>query len=403
MFATKKILLIISGGIAAYKTLDLIRNLTAQNFEIKTILTKTAEDFVTPLSVSSLSKNKVYQNKFDVNEELEMDHIALSRWADLILIAPATANIIENIANGSANDFINTVILASNKKVFLAPAMNVKMWENEATQMNVQKLQKRNFSMIGPSKGLLACGEFGEGRMANLEEIELSIKNFLYKKNKNLSALVTAGPTREYIDPVRYISNESSGLQGYHLAKKLNESGINTKLILGPTHLKIDDQLDVINVTSADEMFEAVKTNLPVDIAICTAAVSDFKSAYSNEKIKKESPELNIKLKQNIDILNYISNHNSLRPKLVVGFAAETNNVIEYAKKKLDQKHCDWIVANDVSDKTIGFNSSENEISIISKNAPIEKISKRTKSEISSYLVKKILKSFSQNENKSIN
>ena len=403
MFATKKILLVISGGIAAYKTLDLIRNLTSQNFEIKTILTKTAEDFVTPLSVSSLSKNKVYQNKFDVNEELEMDHIALSRWADLILIAPATANIIENIANGSANDFINTVILASKKKVFLAPAMNVKMWENEATQMNVQKLQKRNFSMIGPSKGFLACGEFGEGRMANLEEIELSIKNFLYKKNKNLSALVTAGPTSEYIDPVRYISNESSGLHGYHLGKKLNESGINTKLILGPTHLKIDDQLYVKNVTSAEEMLEAVKTNLPVDIAICTAAVSDFKSAYSNKKIKKESPELNIKLKQNIDILNYISNHNSLRPKLVVGFAAETNNVIEYAKKKLDQKHCDWIVANDVSDKTIGFNSSENEISIISKNAPIEKVSKRTKSEISSYLVKKILKSFSQNENKSIN
>ena len=216
----KKILLIISGGIAAYKTLDLIRNLRSKKYEIKTILTKTAEEFVTPLSVSSLSNNKVYLNKFDLNEEIEMDHIALSRWADLILIAPATANIIENIANGSANDFINTVILASNKKIFLAPAMNVKMWEKDATQTNVEKLKKRNFAIIGPSEGLLACGEFGEGRMANVNEIELTIDNFFTKKKTNLSAIITAGPTREYIDPVRYISNESSGLQGYYIAKK---------------------------------------------------------------------------------------------------------------------------------------------------------------------------------------
>jgi len=178
----KKILLIISGGIAAYKTLDLIRNLRSKNYEIKTILTKTAEEFVTPLSISSLSNNKVYLNKFDLNEEIEMDHIALSRWADLILIAPATANIIENISNGSANDFINTVILASNKKIFLAPTMNVKMWEKDATQINVEKLKKRNFSMIGPSEGLLACGEFGEGRMANVNEIEFTIDNFFIKK-----------------------------------------------------------------------------------------------------------------------------------------------------------------------------------------------------------------------------
>ena len=399
----KKILLIISGGIAAYKILDLIRNLRSKNYEIKTILTKTAEEFVTPLSISSLSNNKVYLNKFDLNEEIEMDHIALSRWADLILVAPATANIIENISNGLANDFINTVILASNKKIFLAPAMNVKMWEKDATQINVEKLKKRNFSMIGPSEGLLACGEFGEGRMANVNEIEFTIDNFFIKKDINLSAVVTTGPTREYIDPVRYISNESSGLQGYYIAKKMVECGIKTKLIIGPTQIKIDDNIDTIKVTTAQEMLEAVKESLPTDIAVCSAAVSDFRTDKFEQKIKKNNKDLNLKLYQNMDILSFISNHNNLRPKLVVGFAAETNNVIEYAKKKLEQKHCDWIIANDVSDKNIGFNSKNNEISIIHKNQEIEKISKREKSEIATLLVQKILKEFPINENKSLN
>ena len=399
----KKILLIISGGIAAYKTLDLIRNLCSKNYEIKTILTKTAEEFVTPLSISSLSNNKVYLNKFDLNEEIEMDHIALSRWADLILVAPATANIIENISNGSANDFINTVILASNKKIFLAPAMNVKMWEKDATQINVEKLKKRNFSMIGPSEGLLACGEFGEGRMANVNEIEFTIDNFFIKKDINLSAVVTAGPTREYIDPVRYISNESSGLQGYYIAKKMVECGIKTKLIMGPSQIKIEDNINTVKVTTAQEMLEAVKESLPTDIAVCSAAVSDFRTDKFEQKIKKNNKDLNLKLYQNMDILSFISNHNNLRPKLVVGFAAETNNVIEYAKKKLEQKHCDWIIANDVSDKNIGFNSKNNEISIIRKNQEIEKISKREKSEIATLLVQKILKEFPINENKSLN
>ena len=399
----KKILLIISGGIAAYKTLDLIRNLRSKNYEIKTILTKTAEEFVTPLSISSLSNNKVYLNKFDLNEEIEMDHIALSRWADLILVAPATANIIENISNGSANDFINTVILASNKKIFLAPAMNVKMWEKDATQINVEKLKKRNFSMIGPSEGLLACGEFGEGRMANVNEIEFTIDNFFIKKDINLSAVVTAGPTREYIDPVRYISNESSGLQGYYIAKKMVECGIKTKLIMGPSQIKIEDNINTVKVTTAQEMLEAVKECLPTDIAVCSAAVSDFRTDKFEQKIKKNNKDLNLKLYQNMDILSFISNHNNLRPKLVVGFAAETNNVIEYAKKKLEQKHCDWIIANDVSDKNIGFNSKNNEISIIHKNQVIEKISKREKSEIATLLVQKILKEFPINENKSLN
>ena len=402
MEKTKKILLIITGGIAAYKILDLIRSFVSQNIEVKTILTKTAEEFVTPLSISSLSKNKVYRNQFDINEEAEMDHIALSRWADLILIAPATANIMENIANGSANDFINTIVLASNKKIFLAPAMNVKMWENEATQINITKLESRNFILIGPSIGQLACGEYGEGRMASINEIEFTIKNH-FNKNKKLKALVTAGPTREYIDPVRYISNESSGLQGYQLAKKMNEAGIQTKLILGPSKIKVDQGIDIVRVTTANEMLEAVKENLPVDIAIFAAAVADFRANQKNFKIKKNNDELSIKLHENTDILKFVSTHNSLRPKLVVGFAAETNDVIKFAKDKLEKKHCDWIVANDVSDKSIGFNSHNNEVSIIQKGNDIEKITKRDKAEVASILVKKILKKFSVNENKSLN
>ena len=402
MKKTKKILLIISGGVAAYKTLELIRSLVTQKFEVKTILTKTAEEFVTPLSISSLSKNKVYQNKFDLNEEIEMSHIALSRWADLILIAPATANIIENIANGSAKDFINTVILASNKKIFLVPAMNVKMWKNKATQINISKLISRDFICIGPSVGQLACGEYGEGKMASLNEIELTIKNY-FNQNKKLRALVTAGPTREYIDPVRYLSNESSGLQGYQIAKKLSESGVQTKLILGPSKIKTDENLDLTKVTTSNEMFKAVKACLPVDIAIFSAAVADFKIEQKNFKLKKDKNEFNINLQKNIDILKFVSTHNSLRPKLVIGFAAETNDLIKLARIKLEQKHCDWIVANDVSDKTIGFNSTSNEVSIMQKDNKIEKITKRDKSEIASILVQKILKKFSNNESYSLN
>ena len=330
-----------------------------------------------------------------------MNHIALSRWADLILLAPATANIIESIANGSANDFINTVILASNKKVFLAPAMNVKMWENEATQINVSKLKSREFNFIGPSSGQLVCGEYGEGRMASIQEIEVTIKNY-FNRNKKLKALVTAGPTREYIDPVRYISNESSGLQGYQLAKKMNESGIETKLILGPSNLKINEKINLARVTSADEMLETVKESLPVDIAIFTAAVADFKTRQKNYKLKKNNG-LNIKFQENTDILKFVSTHNSLRPSLVIGFAAETNDIIKLAQKKLEDKHCDWIIANDVSDKSIGFNSFINEVSIIQKNQKIEKITKRDKSEIASILVQKILQKFSINENQSFN
>ena len=280
--------------------------------------------------------------------------------------------------------------------------MNVKMWENKATQFNISKLKSRDFIFIGPSVGELACGEYGEGRMASLDEIEITIKNH-FNNNIKLKALVTAGPTREYIDPVRYISNESSGIQGYQLAKKLNESGVQTKLILGPSKIKTDENLDITKVTTANEMFESVKKCLPVDIAIFSAAVADFKAERANFKIKKNNSELSIKLQENIDILKFVSTHNSLRPKLVIGFAAETNNLIKFATTKLKQKHCDWIIANDVSDPSIGFNSMSNEVTIIQKDNKIEKITKRDKSEIASILVQKIIKKFTINENQSLN
>ena len=257
--------------------------------------------------------------------------------------------------------------------------------------------------MIGPSEGMLACGEFGDGRMAEVSEIENTIKNFLNHKDLNLNALVTAGPTREYLDPVRYISNESSGLQGYFIAKKLMEAGVNTTLIIGPNQIKIDKNLNTINVVSADDMFEAVQESLPTNIAVCTAAVADFKSKTSEKKIKKQGKNLSVSLEENLDILNYISTHNELRPDLVVGFAAETNNIKQYALEKLRKKHCDWIVANDVSNKEIGFNSNKNEVTIFKQDEQFETVSKRDKSEVASILVKQILNEFKINEGKSLN
>ncbi len=399
----KKILLIISGGIAAYKILDLIRNLKKKNCEIKTILTDSAKEFVTSLSIASLSQNKVYDNKFDISNELEMDHIALSRWSDIILIAPTTANLLSRLASGSADDFISTVISAANKDIFLVPAMNVEMWNNPATQENIKKLINFNYKFIGPISGELACGEVGEGKMSSINEIENTLEHYFIKKNKKFSkqkALVTAGPTREYLDPVRYLSNESSGKQGFEIAKKLLEVGFDTTLVTGPTNINYPDELNVIKVTTAQQMLNACQNLLPVDIAVCAAAIVDFNPEYKNEKIKKDELfEYNLKLNKNIDVLEYLSNHNKNRPGLVIGFAAETENVLENALKKLNKKRCDWIVANDVSDKSIGFNSDSNEVTIIYKNQKIEKISKVSKAEIASEIVNRIINA---TENKNV-
>ena len=389
----KKILFIICGGISAYKSLEIIRLLKKNGAEIKTILTKTAKEFVTPLSVASLSQGKVYDDLFNVENEAEMDHIALSRWADVIIVAPVTANTISKLTQGSSEDLASTVILASNKQVFLAPAMNVRMWEHQSTQNNLKILKNYGYKLIGPVIGDMACGEYGEGKMSNPADIFNEITNFLssQRKNKKIKALVTAGPTIEYIDPVRLITNKSSGKQGYELAKSLSKRGFETTLILGPTNLKIEDNINLIKVETAEEMFKATQKSLPTDIAIFSAAVADFKiDKQSKQKIKKQN--LTINLERNIDILNYVSNHNSMRPKLVIGFAAETDNLDENANNKLINKNCDWIIANDISKKGSGFNSDYNEVTIHYKNSKFkkEKLSLKRKSQISEEIVDRI-------------
>ena len=389
----KKILYIICGGISAYKSLETIRLFKKNGAKIKTILTNSAKEFITPLSVASLSQGKVYSNLFSVENETEMDHIALSRWADVILIAPATANTISKLAQGTTDDLASTVVLASNKEIYLAPAMNVRMWEHESTKHNLKKLISYGYKLIGPEVGEMACGEYGEGKMSEPDKISNEINNYFLnlKKNKRLKALVTAGPTNEYIDPVRFITNKSSGKQGYEIAKSLSKKGFDTTLISGPTNLKIDHDVKLIEVETANEMFMETQKNLPADVAVFSAAVADFKvnKKYKN-KIKKQD-SLNLNLEKNVDILSYVSNHNSMRPELVIGFAAETDNVENNAEKKLNNKNCDWIVANDVSNKKIGFSSDFNEVTIYYRDKDKEKLSYKKKSEISDEIVDRII------------
>ena len=389
----KKILFIICGGISAYKSLEIIRLFKKNGAEIKTILTASAKEFVTPLSVASLSQGKVYSDLFSVENETEMDHIALSRWADIILVAPATANSISKFAQGTTDDLASTVVLASNKNIYLAPAMNVRMWEHKSTKQNLEKLKDFGYKIIGPEIGDMACGEYGQGKMSDPEIISIEINNYFLNlsKNKRFKALVTAGPTNEYIDPVRFITNKSSGKQGYELAKSLSKKGFDTTLISGPTNLSVDKNIKLIKVETADEMLIATQKNLPTNVAVFSAAVADFKvnKKYKN-KIKKQDT-LNLNLEKNVDILNYVSNHNSMRPDLVIGFAAETNDVENNAEEKLNNKNCDWIVSNDVSNKKIGFNSDFNEVTIHYKNKKKEKLLYKKKSEISDEIVDKII------------
>jgi len=391
----KKILLIICGGISAYKSLEVIRLLKKRGAVVKTILTKSAKEFVTPLSVTSLSQDKVYDDLFNIENEAGMDHISLSRWSDLILVAPATANTISKLSVGSSDDLASTVMLASDKDIFLAPAMNVRMWEHPSTKENLNKLKKYGYKIIGPEIGDMACGEFGEGKMTEPNEIIKQIETYFvnFNKTKKFKALVTAGPTHEYIDPVRFITNKSSGKQGFELAKALSKKGFETTLISGPTNLRINKDINLIQVETAEEMFKSTQNNLPVDVAIFSAAVADFKiKEKKKEKIKKKD-YINLNLEKNIDILNYVSNHNSLRPKLVIGFAAETNKLEENSRKKLMEKNCDWIIANDISNKSIGFNSDFNEVTILYKNKKIEdeKLYMKKKSEIADEIVYRVV------------
>ena len=389
----KKILLIICGGIAAYKSLEVIRLLRKSGSSVKTILTKNAKNFITPLSVASLSQEKVYTDLFNSDNESEMDHISLSRWSDLILIAPATANTISKISFGLSDDLASTVVFASDKKIFIAPAMNVRMWEHQSNKENLKKLINFGHEIIGPEIGEMACGEYGMGKMSEPETIINHINNYFKKleNNKNFRALVTAGPTHEYIDPVRFISNKSSGKQGYEIARSLSENGFDTTLISGPTNLNPIKGVNLIKVKSADEMLEATLNNLPTDVAIFSAAVADFKvKNKEKEKIKKDKIS-ELSLEKNTDILGHISNHNSLRPKLVVGFAAETNSLKNNSLKKLSEKNCDWIIANDISKNDIGFESDFNKVSIFYKNNSEENLPKMRKSSLANEIVNRII------------
>ena len=400
----KKILLVIGGGISAYKALDLIRLLVKNNVEVKTILTKSGKKFVTSLSVTSLSNNKVFEDIFDVNNEKEIDHISLSRWADLILVIPTTANMMTKLSVGKAEDLASTVILASNKDVILVPAMNVRMWLHKATQNNMKNLLDYGYRFIGPMNGEMACGEYGEGKMSSPRQIFSYLKEYFENKNfvkkKKIKALVTTGPTREYIDPVRYISNESSGKQGYEIALALSKLGVNTTLVAGPTSLNYSKDIKIKKINSGEEMMRAVQKLLPVDIAICAAAVSDFKPMNtSKQKIKKDKKNFkSLDLEKNKDILEYLGKNNKLRPKLLVGFSAETEKLIENSIKKLNHKYCDIIIANDVSKKHTGFNVDYNKVSIIEKNGKIENLPKNKKSFIASKIAKKIIDKFLIND-----
>ena len=396
-FKNKKILIIVGGGISAYKALDLIRLLKKNNFSLKVIITKSGKEFVTPLSISTLTKEKVFEDIFNKENEAEIDHIALSRWADIIVVMPTTANFMTKLSIGRAEDLATTVILASNKDILLVPAMNVRMWLHKATQKNLKTLLDYGYYFVGPEKGEMACGEYGEGKMSSPRQIFLYLKKYFekkdYYKNKNFKAIVTTGPTREYIDPVRYISNESSGKQGYEIAVALNKLGVNTTVIAGPSIFKSTKNIKVKKIISADEMMLAVKEALPVDLAVCVAAVSDFKPVNKkNEKIKKKELDFKeITLEKNNDILEYLSKNNNNRPRIVAGFAAETENLTKNSLDKIKSKNCDFIFANDVSNKDIGFNSDYNKVSVIDKKGNIKHLSKNKKSFIANKIAQILL------------
>ena len=393
----KKILIIIGGGIAAYKSLDLIRLLKRNNVKVKTILTKSGREFVTPLSLSTLTKSKTFENMFDSESEVEIDHISLSRWADIILVMPTTANFMSKISIGKAEDLATTVLLAADKDILLVPAMNVRMWLHKATQSNLKILQDFGYLFIGPEKGEMACGEFGEGKMSSPRQIFAYLKNYFDKKNivkkRNLKALVTAGPTREYIDPIRYISNESSGKQGYEIAIALSKLGIKTTLITGPSKLVSPTGIKVKEIISADEMLNEVKKTLPVDLAVCTAAVADFKPVEkSKNKIKKNKLNFkSINFVKNNDILDFLSKNNRNRPQIVAGFSAETKSIIKNSTEKMKDKNCDLIFANDVSKKEIGFNSDFNKVSMIDQKGNIKILPKNKKSFIANKIAQILL------------
>ncbi|WOI12509.1 bifunctional phosphopantothenoylcysteine decarboxylase/phosphopantothenate--cysteine ligase CoaBC [Thalassospira lucentensis] len=374
MLAGKNILLIISGGIAAYKVLEVIRRLRDREINIRAILTKGGAEFVTPLSVAALTENKVYQDLFSLTDEAEMGHIRLSREADLVLVAPASADILAKMATGQAGDLATTALLATNKPVMVVPAMNVEMWNHAATQANIATLEGRGVMRVGPATGDLACGETGSGRLAEPAEIIAAVVDFLEgqparKPLAGRKAVVTSGPTHEAIDPVRYIANRSSGKQGHAIAAALAVAGADVTLVSGPVSLPDPTGVKVVRIETARQMLDAVQAALPADIAVCAAAVADWRvAAEAGQKLKKDGSGVipDLKLSENPDILATISQKGPKRPDLVVGFAAETENVIEHARAKRARKGCDWILANDVAPSAGTFGGDHNEVFLIS-------------------------------------
>ncbi len=373
----KRILLIIGGGIAAFKALLLIRLLAKRGIKTSTIITKAGAEFVTPLSVGGLSGEKTYTDLFSLSDEQEMGHIELSRSSDLVVVVPATADLLAKAARGLANDLASTTLLATDKRVLYAPAMNVRMWEHPATRRNIQILRENHAVFVGPDEGDMACGEFGFGRMAEPETIADAIEKILDGKThlddlapkplKNKHILITAGPTREPIDPVRFLSNHSSGKQGYAIAKACAALGAKVTLVSGPVALAPPQGVNMVQVETAREMLDASKHALPADVFISVAAVADWRpKTNTNKKIKKDKQKLQpLALRENPDILRTIAGGKN-RPKLVIGFAAETDNVLNYAKAKLANKNCDWIVANDVSGDVMG--GDNNKVILITKS-----------------------------------
>jgi len=382
MLQDKRILLILTGGIAAYKGLDLIRRLRERGAAVTPVLTRAAEQFVTPLSVSALAGEKGYRDLFDLTDEAEMGHIQLSRSADLILVAPATADIIAKMAQGRADDLASTLLLATDTPVMIAPAMNVRMWDHAATRRNLAQIRADGVAVIGPNKGDMACGEFGPGRMSEPLEIVAAVEaHFGPRPLAGKRVLVTSGPTHEPIDPVRYIANRSSGAQGAALGRALADLGAEVVFVTGPADVPAPAGVDVIAVQTAQEMKDAVEAALPVDAAVFAAAVADWRVASaSGRKLKKVAGKMpTLAFAENPDILAHVAQMETGRPGLVVGFAAETNDVVENATAKRQRKGCDWIVANDVSPETGIMGGSENAVILISDGGaePWPRMSKR--------------------------
>ncbi|MDX6751846.1 bifunctional phosphopantothenoylcysteine decarboxylase/phosphopantothenate--cysteine ligase CoaBC [Geminicoccaceae bacterium 1502E] len=399
----KRILLIVGGGIAAYKCLELIRRLRERGVAVRCVQTRAAREFVTPLSLASLSGNKVHEDLFSLTDEAEMGHIRLSREAELVVVAPATADLMAKMAHGHADDLASTLLLATDKPVLLAPAMNPMMWSHPATRRNLSILKGDGVRTVGPGAGDMACGETGAGRMAEPQEILAAVEALLGPARRPLAgrrALVTSGPTREPIDPVRYIANHSSGRQGHAIAAALARAGAKVTLVSGPVIQPDPADVSVVRVGTALEMLQACEAALPADIAVCAAAVADWRpEAAPGSKIKKEDGgEPVLRLVENPDILRTLATRPVGRPALVVGFAAETGDILAYGERKLARKGCDWILANDVSPHTGVFGGGENSVVLLRRGAAPEPWPKLTKEEVAARLVERIVATFATGE-----